>query len=48
MAHSLLIAGDFVDGAWQTCDYDPAAMKTFTMVNTMSRLTRVGGTYAAK
>ena len=44
-AHSLLIAGELVDGAWETCDIDTEAMQVFTMVNTLSRLTRLGGSY---
>ena len=44
-AHSLLIAGELVDGAWETCDIDTEAMQVFTMVNTLSRLTRLGGSH---
>ena len=44
-AHSLLVAGEMVDGAWETCDIDTEAMQVFTMVNTLSRLTRLGGSY---
>ena len=44
-AHSLLIAGEMVNGAWETCDIDAEEMQVFTMVNTLSRLTRLGGSY---
>ena len=44
-AHALLIAGELVDGAWETCDIDTEAMQVFTMVNTLSRLTRLGGSH---